>query len=549
MDIITVENLSFAHRGNKTYLMEDISFSVRRGEFVILYGSSGCGKTTLLKLMKKELRPDGRQKGKIFFKGTEISKLDKKDSASRIGFVMQNPDSQLVTDKVYRELAFGLENLGESNSVIKRKTAEIATMFGMNKWFHNNTATLSGGQKQLLNLASAMIMSPDLLLLDEPISQLDPFSATAFVDMLVRFNREYGVTVIIAEHNLERIFSYADTIAVIDKNHLRYFGVPRTCCGFFSKEAPIVQGMPVPARIFQRFGIKAVCPIDVREAREFIRRYCPNIKHKLEKPLKLNNNSYAVELSDVFFRYEKSEPDVISSLSMSVKKGEIYAVVGGNGCGKTTLLSIISGQRKPYNGKVLINGIKLSGNSKVAIIPQNPITLFTGDTLKDDLTDFALSCGIQKDIVSSAVYDICRKLGIVGILQNHPYDISGGELQKAALAKIMISNPDVILLDEPTKGVDAWSKKTIAELLKRFASEGKAIIIVTHDNDFAAETADTCGLFFDGTIISEDESGNFYSQNDFYTTVSSRITKDFYENTVTFDEIITLCKENGGVKK
>ena len=240
---------------------------------------------------------------------------------------------------------------------------------------------------------------------------------------------------------------------------------------------------------------------------------------------------------------------ILRGVSASADKGNPLVIRGASGCGKTTLLSIISGQRKPYNGKVLINGIKLSGNSKVAIIPQNPITLFTGDTLKDDLTDFALSCGIQKDIVSSAVYDICRKLGIVGILQNHPYDISGGELQKAALAKIMISNPDVILLDEPTKGVDAWSKKTIAELLKRFASEGKAIIIVTHDNDFAAETADTCGLFFDGTIISEDESGNFYSQNDFYTTVSSRITKDFYENTVTFDEIITLCKENGGVKK
>lgn len=548
MDIITVENLSFAHRGSKIYIMEDISFSVRRGEFVILYGSSGCGKTTLLKLMKNELRPDGKQKGKIFFRGTEISKLDKRESASKIGFVMQNPENQLVTDKVYRELAFGLENLGESNSVIKRKTAEIATMFGMNKWFHNDTATLSGGQKQLLNLASAMIMSPDLLLLDEPISQLDPFSATAFVDMLVRFNREYGVTVIIAEHNLERIFSYADSIAVIDKNHLRYYGVPRTCCGFFSKEAPIVQGMPTPARIFQRFGIKTACPIDVREAREFIRRYCPNIKRKLEKPLKLNNNSYAVELSDVFFRYDKNEPDILNSLSMSVKKGEIYAVVGGNGCGKTTLLSIISGQRKPYNGKVLINGIKFNNMSKVAIIPQNPITLFTGDTLKDDLTDFAINCGIQKEIASSAVYDICRKLGIVGILHNHPYDISGGEIQKAALAKVMISNPDVILLDEPTKGVDAWSKKTIAELLKRFATEGKAIIIVTHDNDFAAETADTCGLFFDGTIISEDSSGDFYSQNDFYTTVSSRITKGFYENTVTFDEIISLCKENGGVK-
>lgn len=548
MEIIKVENLSFAYKGSKTNIIDDISFSVNRGDFLILYGSSGCGKTTLLKLMKKEIAPDGKMKGHIYYKGTDISKLDDRQSASEIGYVMQNPDGQIVTDKVYRELAFGLENLGESDSVIKRKTAEISSVFGINKWFHNDTATLSGGQKQLLNLASVMIMSPDLLLLDEPVSQLDPFSASAFIEMLVRFNREYGVTVIISEHNLEGIFSYADTIAVLDKAKIRYLGVPRTCCGFFAKEAPIVQGMPIPARIYQRFGIKAACPIDVREARTFLRRYCPNFVRKLEKPVRFNNNSFAVELENIYFRYDRKSPDIINDLNLKVRKGEIYAVVGGNGCGKTTLLALIAGQIKTYSGKILIGGIRYNGTSKIAVIPQNPITLFTEDNLRDDLVNFAVNCGVQKDTAPSAVNDLCRTLGIVDVLKHSPYDLSGGEIQKAALAKIMISSPDIILLDEPTKGVDAWSKKSFAEILKRLAKEGKAIIIVTHDNEFAAETADTCGLLFDGTIISEDESGEFYSKNDFYTTVSSRITKGFFENTVTFDEIISLCKENGGVK-
>ncbi len=548
MEIIKVENLSFAYKGSKTNIIDDISFSVNKGDFLILYGPSGCGKTTLLKLMKKEIAPDGKRKGRIYYKGTDISKLDDRQSASEIGYVMQNPDGQIVTDKVYRELAFGLENLGESDSVIKRKTAEISSVFGINKWFHSDTATLSGGQKQLLNLAAVMIMSPDLLLLDEPVSQLDPFSASAFIEMLVRFNREYGVTVIISEHNLEGIFSYADTIAVLDKTKIRYLGVPRTCCGFFAKEAPIVEGMPIPARIYQRFGIKAACPIDVREARTFIRRYCPNIVRKLDKPVKLNNNSFAVELDDIYFRYDRKSPDIINGLDLKVRKGEIYAVVGGNGCGKTTLLALIAGQLKPYSGNILIGGIRYNAASKIAVIPQNPVTLFTEDNLRDDLVNFAVNCGIQKDIAPSAVNDLCRTLGIVEVLKNHPYDLSGGEIQKAALAKIMISSPDVILLDEPTKGVDAWSKKSFAEILKRLAKEGKAIIIVTHDNEFAAETADTCGLLFDGTIISEDPSGEFYSKNDFYTTVSSRITKGFFENTVTFDEVINLCKENGGVK-
>ncbi len=548
MEIIKIENLSFAYSESKTYLLDDISFSVGKGDFIILYGSSGCGKTTLLRLMKKELMPDGRTKGTIKYKGKEISKLDDRTSASEIGFVMQDPDRQIVTDKVYRELAFGLENLGEPGSVIRRKAAEISSVFGINKWFHSDTATLSGGQKQLLNLASVMIMSPELLLLDEPVSQLDPFSSAAFIEMLVRFNREYGVTVIISEHNLEGIFSFADTIAVIDKTKLKYWGVPRTCCGFFEKEAPIAEGMPVPARLYQKFGIKAACPIDVREARLFMSRYCPNVVKKIKKPFRFNNNSYAAELEEVYFRYDRKSPDILSGITMRVRKGEIYAVVGSNGCGKTTLLSVISGQLSPYRGKIYIGGVKYSGASKIATIPQNPVTLFTDDILRDDLISFAESSGMQKEIAPSAVYDLCRTLGIVGVLHNHVYDLSGGEIQKAALAKIMISNPDVILLDEPTKGVDAWSKKSFSEILKRLAKEGKAIIIVTHDNEFAAETADICGLLFDGTIITEAPSNEFYSQNDFYTTVCSRITKGFFENAVTFDDLISLCKENGGVK-
>lgn len=545
MEIIKVENLSFAYQDSKVKILRDINFSVRKGEFVILYGPSGCGKTTLLKLMKKELRPEGKTKGSIYYKDMDIQKIGTKRSASEIGFVMQNPDSQIVTDKVYHELAFGLENLGEPSETIKLRTAEISSVFGINKWFESDTSKLSGGQKQLLNLASAMITSPELLLLDEPISQLDPFSASTFVNMLLKLNREYGVTVIIAEHNLESIFAMADTIAVIDKNTIRYLGIPRTCCGFFSKEASIVQGMPVPARIYNRFKIRAACPIDIREAKEFLYKYCPDNIKKLKKPKYSNKNSYAVELEKIYFRYDRKSDDVIKNLNMNVKRGEIYAIVGGNGSGKTTLLSIIARHLKPYAGKILVGGVRNIAN--IGMIPQNPLTLFSEETLKDDLINFALSCGVNKDIAPNAVYDICRNLNMIDVLKNHPYDLSGGEVQKAAIAKILISNPDVILLDEPTKGVDAWAKTMLADTLKRLANEGKTIIIVTHDNDFAAETADICGLLFNGKIVSEDEANQFYSQNDFYTTSSARISKGFFKNAVTYDDIIDLCKENGGV--
>lgn len=546
MEIIKVKNLSFAYNGSDHNILEDINFTVNKGEFIILYGPSGCGKTTLLKLMKKEMIPKGRIKGELLYKGHNISELNSRQSAAEIGYVMQNPESQIVTDKVWHELAFGLENLGESNAVIRRKTAEISSIFGINKWFRNETDKLSGGQKQLLNLASVMILSPELLLLDEPVSQLDPFSASAFTDMLLRFNREYGITVIIAEHNLENIYSFADKIAVIDKNKLRYFGIPRTCCVFFSKNEQIVEGLPLPSKIYHKFGIQTSCPINIREAKDFIQKYCPNNIKKIEIKLTEINNPYCIELKNIFFRYEKKSEDIIKNLELKIKEGEIYAIVGGNGSGKTTLLSIILGQNTPYSGKVLIKGKKKSSYSDIAYIPQNPVILFTEETIKEDLLNFAVRCGIQKAIAPNVINHLCRKLDIINIINNHPYDLSGGEIQKAALAKIMIKNPNILLLDEPTKGIDAWSKKEFISILKNLSKDGKTIILVTHDNEFAAEISDRCGLLFDGLIISEDNTREFYSHNDFYTTSASRITKGYFDNAITLEDIIDLKSLNGG---
>ena len=548
MEIIKIENLSFAYNNSDYNILEDINLSVNEGEFLILYGPSGCGKTTLLKLMKKEIIPKGKIKGNIYYKGEKISELNPRQSAAEIGYVMQNPESQIVTDKVWHELAFGLENLGESSNVIRRKTAEISSLFGINKWFRDETNKLSGGQKQLLNLASVMIMSPELLLLDEPVSQLDPFSASSFTDMILRLNREFGITVIIAEHNLESIYSLADKIAVIDKNKIRYLGIPRTCCGFFSKNTQIIEGLPIPARIYHEFGIKASCPVDVKEAKDFIQNYCSNNIRKIENESAENNNSCSIELSNIFFRYEKKSDDIISDLSLNVRKGEIYAIVGGNGSGKTTLLSIISGQNIPYSGKVLINGKKNSNFSYIAMLPQNPVILFTEETVIDDLMSYAIRCGVKKAIVLNVVNDICRRLNIVDVIKNHPYDLSGGEIQKAALAKIMIKNSDILLLDEPTKGIDAWSKKEFISLLRKLSNDGKTVILVTHDNEFAAEVSDKCGLLFDGTIISEESTREFYSRNNFYTTSVSRITKGYFDNAITLEDIKYLRRKNGGIE-
>lgn len=551
MALLEIKKLNFTYNSlissNKKTL-DNINLSIDKGDFVILCGETGCGKTTLLKMIKKELRPVGKFDGEIILNGSDINELDSYKSASQIGFVMQDPETQVVTDKVWHELAFGLENLGEDKEIIRRKVAEISGYFGISNWYRKDTAILSGGEKQLLNLASIMVMKPDILLLDEPTSQLDPISATLFLNNIKKVNQDLGITVILVEHNLEEIYSFANKVVVLDKGKVIYCDTPKNVSKKLLENVgeKMIYELPSAVRIYNEVNAQCECPLTVNEGKKFIIDNFDNAINTLESDLQFLSDEVAIELKDVYFRYEKNTPNILNGLDVKIYKGEICCIVGPNGCGKSTLLKVINGICQPYDGKVKVFGKKYNAKNKasykISTLPQNPRALFISESVYDELIELSLLLKI--DNYEEEVNRVANELEIENLFNTHPYDLSGGEAQKVALAKLLLINPDIILLDEPTKGLDTYSKIMISNILDKLKKKGKTIVIVTHDIEFAGLYADRCAMFFDGKIVSIDNRIDFFSHNDYYTTCASRISRPYYKNAITVDMVVKLANAN-----
>lgn len=588
-NILNIEKLSFVYptqpngkapdnktaaENTDTAALKNCSLHINEGEFVVLCGRSGCGKTTLLRLIKREIAPHGKRTGNIFYNDLPIESLDLHTSASEIAYVAQNPEAQIVTDKVWHEMAFGMENLGADTEKIRLRVGETANYFGINTWFRRETATLSGGQKQLLNLAAAMTMAPRLLLLDEPTSQLDPIAATNFINTLYKLNRGMGITVIIAEHRLEELFPIADRVIVMDGGEVIANDAPRKVCRMLS-DHPVSAAFPAATRIFagifQKTGRTVNTeapsleniPLTVREGREFLKAFVGSrtgagdeIKNKNESlsPESVCGEAVdtvdvppAVVMKNVWFRYERNSADILRGTGLSVKCGEIFSVLGGNGSGKTTMLKVLSGISCAYRGRTELFGKNIKNYSRiglhrgnVALLPQNVDSVFIKKTVREDLLDICRIMGMSREESGRAVDEMAERLGISEFVRadRHPYDLSGGEMQKCALAKVLLTRPRLLLLDEPTKGIDAYAKNGLGEILKSLKSGGVTVIIVTHDVEFAAEVSDRVALFFDGEVLSPATPQKFFGSNYFYTTAPSRISRDIFTDTVTVSDLL-----------
>lgn len=548
MEILSIKNLSFSYPDRTEKAIDDLSLSVQKGDFTIICGRSGCGKTTLLRLVKKELAPSGLLTGDIIYNGKRISDMSDRDSAQNIGFVLQDPEKQIVTDRVWHELAFGLESLGVKSDQIRRKVGEIAEFFGIDGLMDRSIDSLSGGEKQLVCIASVMVMSPEVLLLDEPVSRLDPIAASNLVSVLARINRELGTTVIVAEHKLDELFSVADSAAVIESGRLLSFGSPREVCTRLAQcGSDLVSAIPASARIALALSDRSISdlPMTVREGQIFMADYPHGVfENKIDRNM---SETIAICAKNIFFRYEKEGRDILRDLSLDVRVGEIYSIVGGNGTGKSTLLKNLAGIERPLRGKIEIFGEDIRKYSKTALyrhniayLPQSISAVFTSETVREEFFDICAVTGHSKDDAAQDIESITKKLSIDKLLDVHPYDLSGGEMHKAALAKILLTKPRILLLDEPTSGIDAISKSELGKILKDIRSEGVTVIIVTHDLEFAAEISDRCALFFGGNIVSSDEPHIFFSQNTFYTTEASRISRSVFDGTVTVSDVISL---------
>ncbi|MFD2333528.1 ECF transporter S component [Cohnella sp. GCM10020058] len=549
MEAFAVERLTFGYPGSDKNALRDVSFAIRQGQFVTLCGQSGSGKSTLLRHFKPDLAPHGRRSGTVRYRGSPIEETDRRVQIAEIGFVLQSPDNQIVTDKVWHELAFGLESLGFGASEIRRRVAETASFFGIQEWFHKKVTELSGGQKQLLNLASVMAMQPRALLLDEPTSQLDPIAAGEFLAALGKINRELGVTVVLSEHRLEEALPMSDLAIVMAQGEIVTLGSPREV-GERLRESrhEMFHAMPTPMRVYAGIDSPFECPVTVREGRDFLHRLAetrPIVQVQNREKEGIGRGKPAVRLDEVWFKYDKDAPDVLKGLSLKAYSGELYAIVGGNGIGKTTVLSLIAGLRNPYRGAVELHGRPLSQwtdqekyNGGLAVLPQNPQALFVRKTVEADLLEMLAGRKLSAAEISQRLAYVIGLCELEGLLERHPYDLSGGEQQRAALAKVLLLEPAVLLLDEPTKGLDAAYKHKLANLLTRLKAEGTAIVMVSHDIDFCASHADRCAMVFDGVVVSEDKPRAFFAGNRFYTTAANRMARDVLPDAITGEDIL-----------
>lgn len=607
-DAVNIVDLEFSYPNASRPSVNGISLSLEKGSFTCICGPSGCGKTTLLRNLKPSITPHGMRRGEIKILGKSVESFEGRpgEEAQTIGYVLQNPENQIVTDKVWHELAFGLENLGLPTETIRLRIAEIASFFGIQSWFDKDVSELSGGQKQLLNLAAVMVMQPEILILDEPTSQLDPIAAVDFLDAVKKINNDIGTTVIITEHRLDNVVSMSDGLIVMDSgkilvndepynavfrlaeiNHPMFLAMPnpaqayRSALAFLKGEESLVgdvnhlkhmeklessigdvnyinhanraessiddvnhlkhmEKLESPIDDVARIQ-KHRMPLNVREGRQWldcIMNGIPVRYARMEKEKAFETSKIKLSTTDLWFRYEKNGRDIIKGLTLKVYDGEILAIIGGNGTGKTTLLSVLAGMRRAYRGKYKING------NRTALLPQNPQSLFVCDTVKEELLEAFEGTSIGKSEQNIKIQEIAEFLEINTLMDKHPYDISGGEQQRVALGKVLLLEPDLLLMDEPTKGLDNLLKMKFGELLRRLASNGRTLIFVSHDIEFCSRFANRCIMFFDGGISGEGTPRKLFSGNNFYTTAANRMARSYFVDGILPEDIGWLVAQN-----
>lgn len=546
MALIKFENYSFRYPDQSSAL-SNINLEVKPGEFVLFCGPSGSGKTTLLANIKNEIKPVGEAEGKIYYDGQNIRDLEEERSASEIGFLFQNPEDQFVSDNVLQEIAFSLENMGLPTGEIRNRVAEMTAFFGLDKYLYRNVNELSGGQKQLVNLCSLLVLKPKLLLLDEPTSQLDPIAAYDFLSILRRLNEEFSITIMATEHRIDNMFPFIDKAIFLEKGYIRYDDKPRELCSKAWKSDIFKNYLPSVTRIHFLLQSKyeslngMEIPLNIREGRENL-NWLDEELHKSNKTLmtgdtdesknmpSIRSGEELIKCRDIWFGYLRDHL-VLKGVFLDVKKGEFLSILGGNGTGKTTLLQIISGIIKPKKGKV-----NYKKGLKLGYVHQNPMIHFQQETVDEELDDQSKIQDLQ-DQRSDNRAELIELFELSHLLDKHPYDCSGGEQQKIVIAKALLEKPDVLILDEPTKGIDPVSKLNLARMFKKLQENGLTLIMTTHDIDFAAEYTERCVLIFDGGIQVDDTPRTVFSNNNFYTTFVNRMVKDYLPNSITLNDV------------
>lgn len=550
VELIKVVNFNFEYALAKKRSLININLAINSGDFITIAGDSGSGKTTLLRQFKPELWPVGKREGQILFEGQSISELAKRQSAQSIGMVFQNPDDQLVMDNVIQELAFSLENIDVPADVIQQRIAELVSFLGLQEILYEDVHNLSGGQKQMVNLAAVLILRPKLLILDEPTAQLDPIATKEFISLLNRVHDELGIAIVMSEHILDDVLPLSNKLWILKQGELMADGPTTAVLKQLWTEPHLRNFIPDVPFLFLNQQIAAQLPVadlplTVLTGRELMQQGHVKVQADAKSRISHDENGVVAKLSHLSFEYDKNGHYILDDLNLSVHQQDWLAIIGKNGTGKTTLLKAIMGFITLRRGSIRLLDKKLATWTKktdqfyreVSYLSQTPSDYFSYDTVQEEYEERAKQ--LNAATPAEAAQNMMRDMTIDQIANRNPHDASGGEQQLIALGLLLMSNPKLLLLDEPTKGLDPIRRQKLGDILqKRQTDQNLTIIMVSHDMNFSAQFANRCALLFDGKLVAQAEPHQFFADNFFYTTTVNRLLRYQLPNVIERGEVI-----------
>ncbi len=550
MELFEVKNLTYYYPEKGNSALRDVSFTVSEGEFVLLAGASGCGKSSLLRALAG-LIPDyygGTVGGIVRYAGCSLQNWDKRHLAREVGLIFQDPEQQLVMTSVEQEIAFGLENLGIDFAEMKRRVAEVLSLFNLTALRNCSTFTLSGGQKQKVVLAAVLAMYPRVLLLDEPTSQLDPVSAQELLNYIHRLNLEWGLTVILVEQRTDRCFHLVDRVVLMEQGKIIHQGQPAEMVHWSGGRYRFF--MPPVARIFSQLKMGSV-PLTIKEGRKLLQQKgLPLALNKIPAAVPVDlppiQNADApapplLRVKDLEYAYAGRTP-CLKFINLSLYPGEITSILGENGSGKTTLLKTVNGLLTPRRGKIYLKNEDVTGRhaeilaDRIAYLSQNPNDYLFHNTVQEEIAFGIKACDGKTAV---RVKKIMQLLEIEHLAAIHPRDCAGGEKQRIALATVLVKDPCILLLDEPTRGLDPALKQHLAKLLQKIRKEGKAIVVVTHDVEFAAEVASRVVILHDGQVVADGRRDTVLANSLYYAPQANRLFRGLVKNVPVDDHLQT----------
>lgn len=557
--IIEFSNVTYLYPGVKTPVFEELSFAVPEGSFTLIVGPSGSGKSTLLRCLNG-LVPHftgGTMRGRTRVADRDPVALGPRGMSDRVGFVFQDPESQFVVDQVESELAFAMENMGLPELVMRRRIEEVLDQLNIAHLRDRSISTLSGGERQRVAIGAALTLQPEILALDEPTSQLDPQSAEEVLTHLHKLNQDLGLTIVLVEHRLERVLQYADQVLYLpgaggSPTHGRtscqlvqqtgdrwspVYGTPREVMAGAELAPPLVA-------LGKALGWEPL-PLTIKEARRFVRETRGQVEVQVledSQPSSVRSRAPAIEVQNVWFAYNGQE--ALRGVDLTVESGEIMALMGRNGSGKTTLLKHLVGLLRPQEGRVELFGQDIRHREtqeiarQVGYVPQDPNALLFADTVRDEVLFTRRNQGLPVEESP----EVLRRLDLEPLAGAYPRDLSAGERQRVALAAILAAEPQIILLDEPTRGLDYFQKHALSRFLREHQGLERIIVLATHDVELVAQVADRIVLLGDGEVVVDGPTREVMTGSLVFASQVNKLMRD--SRFLTAEDVI-----EGGVKR